>query len=156
MAWNLLPPPDMKTPTGFFVLASSALTIAAPSITLRPPGACAATVEISDDDARAVVTVGAVTRRGDSVVGTLTNRGADEIHDLRLLIEIPFLWANEAKPGEESPGRSTVLTVEGPLAPHGTLAFEFSPNPPLPARSDGRFGNPQVRVMGFSSIGRAR
>ncbi|MEO6029500.1 MAG: hypothetical protein ABIR79_21765 [Candidatus Binatia bacterium] len=138
------------TGLGLFVLASSTLAIAAP---FTPTSAFAATVEITDDDARSVVTVGDVTRRGNSVAGTLTNRGAGEIHDLRLLIEIPFLWANEVKPGEESPGRSTVLTVKGPLAPHGTLAFEFAPNPPLPERTDGRFGDPQVRVMGFNAIG---
>ena len=143
---------SMKTTnfSGLFVLASSTLAVGALVPTI---GAFAATLEITDDDARSVVTVGAVTRRGNSVVGTLTNRGADEIRDLRLLIEIPFLWANEVKPGDESPGRSTVLTVKGPLAPHGTLAFEFAPNPPLPERSDGRFGDPQVRVRGFNSIG---
>ena len=89
----------------------------------------------------------------NAVVGTLTNRGGEQIHDIRLLIDIPFLWANEVKPGQDSPGRSSVLTVQGPLAPHGELAFEFTPNPPLPERTDGHFGDPQVHVMGFTSVG---
>lgn len=112
----------------------------------------AATVEIAGDADRSAIAVGGVTRRGNTVVGTLTNRGSDRIHDIRLLIDIPFLWANEVKPGEDSPGRSSVLTVKGPLEPHGELAFEFTPNPPLPERTDGRFGDPQVHVMGFSSV----
>lgn len=65
---------------------------------------------------------------------------------------MPFLWANETKPGDESPGRSAVLTVAGPLAPRGTLAFEFTPNPPLPNRTDGRFADPQAHVLGYQTI----
>ncbi len=56
------------------------------------------------------------------------------------------------KPGDDSPGRSTIMTVAGPLEPHGRLAFEFTPNPPLPERSDGRYGDPQVRVLGYQSV----
>jgi len=142
----------MKTMIGLLTGAAFALALGA--VTTRGD-AVAATVEISDDDeAHSAVAVGAVARRGDSIVGTLTNRSGDQIHDIRLLIEIPFLRANEVKPGDDSPRRSTVLSVEGPLNPHGTLAFEFSPNPPLPERPDGHFGDPKVRVMGFDSIGK--
>ncbi len=142
----------MQTKIGLFLLASSTVGIVAAGSPIAE--ATAATVEITDDDARSTVTIGDVMRRGDAIVGTLSNRGGDQIRDIRLLIDIPFLWANEVKPGEESPGRSTVLTVRGPLEPHGSLAFEFTPNPPLPARADGRFGDPNVRVMGFSSVGK--
>src|SRR5262249_25037344 len=96
------------------------------------------TVEIADDDATAAVTVTDGVRRGDTVLGTLVNRGGDELQAVRLLIDIAFLWADEFKPGEESPGRSAVMTVPGPIAPHGRLAFEFTPSPPLPMRADGR------------------
>jgi hypothetical protein len=124
----------------------------ASALLAAPPAAHPATIEITDEPADAAIAVADVTRRGNAVVGTLTNRSADEIHDIRLLIEIPFLWADEARPGEDSPGRASVLTLRGPLAPRGALAFEFTPQPPLPARSDGRFADPRVRVMGFSSI----
>ena len=47
---------------------------------------------------------------------------------------MPFLWANEVKPGDESPGRSVVTTIAGPIHRTEAIAFEFTPNPPLPVR----------------------
>jgi len=139
----------MPNPTSYGALAG--LVLAGIAL-VAPTAAPAATVEINDDPSHSPIAIANVARRGDAVVGTLTNRSADQIHDIRLLIDIPFLWANEVKPGEDSPARSSVLTVKGPLAPHGELAFEFTPNPPLPERTDGRFGDLQVHVMGFSSV----
>lgn len=110
------------------------------------------TVDAADDAVHDEVQIAEVTRHGDAVTGKIVNRGDAEIRDIRLLIAMPFLWANEVKPGDESPGRSSVLTVAGPLAPRGTLAFEFTPNPPLPSRSDGRFGDPQAHVLGYQTI----
>lgn len=136
-------------------LALTALALAPFLMTVTAPPhspARAATVEIADEGAHSAVAVTGVTRRGESVVGRLVNRSGDEIRDIRLLIDIPFLWANETEPGDDSPGRSSVLTVAGPLAPRGELAFEFTPNPPLPERTDGRFADPQAHVLGYQSI----
>lgn len=111
-----------------------------------------ATVEISDGDVNDVISVSDVSRRGNVILGTLTNRGSDEIRDIRLLIDVAFLWSNEFKPGEESPGRSAVMTVAGPIPARGKVAFEFTPSPPLPERDDGHYADPKVRVMAYQSI----
>ena len=66
--------------------------------------------------------------------------------------DAPIPSSDADSPGDDSPGRSSVLTVEGPLAPRGTLAFEFTPNPPLPERTDGRFADPRVHVLGYETI----
>src|SRR6185436_19155875 len=113
----------------------------------------ALTVEISDGDARSQVSVRDIARRGDVIAATLDNRSGDEIRDVRVLIDVPFLWKDEFHPGEDSPGRSVVWTVRGPIAPRGQLAFEFMPQPPLPERTDGRFGDPNVHVLGYESVG---
>lgn len=134
------------------ILALASLTLVPPALVLPVEHAAAATVEIADGDVDNSVRVSNVSRRGDVVVGTLTNDSDAELRDIRLLIDVAFLWANEVKPGEESPGRSAVMTVAGPLAPHGKLAFEFTPNPPLPERTDGRYAEPKVRIMGYQSI----
>jgi len=134
------------------VLTVASLTFVPALGTLPVAPASGATIEISDGDTDKVIAISDVARRGDLVVGTLTNRGGDEIRDIRLLIDVAFLWANEVKPGEDSPGRSAVMTVAGPIAPHGKVAFEFTPNPPLPERTDGRYADPKVRVMGYQSI----
>ena len=150
MAQNVLRRPLMRRELLSPAILEATVGIVIPLVSVS--ASTAATVEIADDDTSSAIAIRDVTRRGNVIVGTLTNRGADQIRDIRLLIDIPFLWANEVKPGEDSPGRATVLTVKGPLPPHGELAFEFTPNPPLPERTDGRFGDPQVRVMGFSSV----
>jgi hypothetical protein len=110
------------------------------------------TLDVAPDPDGGEVRVMDVARRGDAVVGMLVNRGNARIRDIRLLIDMPFLWANEVKPGDDNPGRSAVLTVTGPLEPRGQLAFEFTPNPPLPQRTDGHFTDPQVHVLGYQTI----
>ncbi len=144
----------MMTTKTMTVVALSALALVPTTSLLRPVAASAATVEITDGNIHSAVAITDVTRRGDTVVGTIVNRGDDEIRDIRVLIDMPFLWANETKPGEESPGRSSVMTLAGPLAPGGRLAFQFTPNPPLPERSDGHFADPQATVLGYQSISR--
>jgi hypothetical protein len=99
----------MRFPTRTEALAG--IVLAGMLVGGAPRWTRAATVEITDDPSNAPIAIANVSRRGTAVVGTLTNRSADEIHDIRLLIDIPFLWANEVKPGEESPGRASVLTV---------------------------------------------
>lgn len=117
-----------------------------------PDPARATTITIADDETNVTIEAADVTRRGDVVVGTLINRSPDEVRDIRLNVDIPFLWKNELAPGADSPGRSVVLTVAGPIAPHGKVAFELRPSPPLPERTDGRFGDPKVHVMGYSHV----
>jgi len=139
----------MKT-TQVLALTSFALGSLLAITPLAP--AATTTVEIADGDANSLVTVADMSRREDKIIGTLVNRGGDEVRDIRLLIDVAFLWKNELHPGEDSPGRSAVLTVAGPIAPHGRLAFEFTPTPPLAERSDGRYADPKVRVMGYNFV----
>jgi hypothetical protein len=149
LAWNVLPTLVMKTTT-IQVWVSLALV---PSFAVTvSPQARAETVEITDDAASAAIAASDVSRRGGVVVGTLVNRGTEEVRDVRLLIDLPFLWTNEVKPGDDSPGRSTIMTVAGPIPPRGQLAFEFTPSPALPERSDGRFADPEVHVLGYESV----
>jgi hypothetical protein len=111
----------------------------------------ATTVEISDGDTDARVGLVDIALRGDVVVGTLINKSSDQIRDIRLLVDFEFLWKDELHPGEDSPGRSVVLTVPGTLEPNAKLAFELKPNPPIPARDDGRF-QAKAHVMGYDFV----
>jgi hypothetical protein len=140
----------MKTSS---ILLLGSVMLAGAGVFALPEPSGAVTVEISDGDASSHVTVRNVARRGEVIAATLDNRSGDEIRDIRVLIDVPFLWKDEFHPGEDSPGRSVVWTVRGPIAPRGQLAFEFTPQPPLPERTDGRFGDPKVHVLGYESIG---
>lgn len=108
-------------------------------------------VEIADDDRDAPIQVETAALAGNSVSGTLVNRASDEVRDIRLLVDIEFLWANETKPGDTNPGRAVVFTVAGPVPPHGKLNFTLHPDPPLEERPDGRY-RPKVRVMSYETV----
>ena len=103
--------------------------------------------EISRD-----VRVEDVRASGDYVRGRLANLEDAELRDIRLLITHTFYWADEMHPGDESPSRTDIFTIDGPIAPRGDLAFEEKLVPPLPMRSDGHFTT-SVEVLGFTKIG---
>lgn len=108
-------------------------------------------IQIADDDRNAPIQVESVALEGNAISGTLVNRGSDEVRSIRLLVDIEFLWANETKPGENSPGRATVFTIPGPLSPKGELGFSLHPEPPLEERADGHF-RPKARVMSYETV----
>jgi hypothetical protein len=128
------------------------LAAAALVLTVVPAArAGAAGVTITDEEHNAAVQVTSATFDGDRVSGTVINRGNDEVRDIRLLIDIAFLWNDETKPGEANPGRAFVFTVAGPLPRQGGLSFDLRPEPPLEERSDGRY-QPKVRVTGYQTV----
>lgn len=118
---------------------------------LFPLSALAETVEIADEDRNSPVQVAGASLQGNTVSGTLTNRGDVEVRDIRVLVDIAFLWTDETHPGEDSPGRAVVFTVAGPVPPNGRLKFDLHPDPPVEPRRDGRY-QPNVRVMGYRTI----
>lgn len=88
---------------------------------------------------------------GDVVSGVLTNRSGEVLRDVQLLIKHDWLWKNEFRPGEDNPGRAVYYTVPGEILPGGQTTFTYRADPPLPARSDGRF-NTSVEVVGFVEV----
>lgn len=112
----------------------------------------AAAVEVLSAE-RVPVEAGSVAMDADGVVtGTLTNRTARTVREVRLLVRYGWLWRDERAPHGESPGRSAYYTVPGEIPPGGTLRFEYRPATPLPVRDDGRFV-PAVEVVGFAEVG---
>lgn len=145
MERNLLVPLPMRKTKSWIVAASFVVAL----LPARP--AIAEPVVIADDDRDAPIQVEGVTLEGNTVTGTLVDRGSAEVRDIRLLVDVEFLWANETKPGDDNPGRAIVFTVAGPLPPHGTLKFTVHPEPPLEERADGRY-RPKIRVMSYETV----
>lgn len=145
MERNLLVPLPMRKTKSWIVAASFVVAL----LPARP--AIAEPVVIADDDRDAPIQVEGVTLQGNTVTGTLVDRGSAEVRDIRLLVDVEFLWANETKPGDDNPGRAIVFTVAGPLPPHGTLKFTVHPEPPLEERADGRY-RPKIRVMSYETV----
>jgi hypothetical protein len=87
-----------------------------------------------------------------SVSGVIRNNSKNTVRDVQLFVRSTFLWKNEFHPGKESPSVASYPTISGEIAPGGSLPFKFTPSPPLPNRTDGRFERPSVSIAGFTQI----
>ena len=87
-----------------------------------------------------------------SVTGEIRNNSNNTVRDVQLFIRYTFLWKDEFHPGKESPSAAFYPTISGEIAPGGSLPFKFTPSPPLPKRTDGRFERPSVSIAGFTQV----
>jgi hypothetical protein len=86
-----------------------------------------------------------------AVSGTVVNASGGAIKDVELRVSHVWSWTDERYPGEDNPGRASVIRVTGPLSDSGSLPFAYAPNPPLPTRADGIFQT-SVAVQSFTEI----
>ena len=86
-----------------------------------------------------------------AVSGVVVNNTGHEIQNVKLLVRYDWLWANEFSPGQDSPGRAIVHTIEEDIPSGGQVPFTYHPESPLPQRSDGRFQT-SVVVLGYTQF----
>jgi hypothetical protein len=106
----------------------------------------------SQDQAGSVLTIENLSVQDGAVSGAIRNKSPNTVRDVQLFIRYTFLWKNEFHPGKDDPSAGFYQTVSGDIAPGGTLPFKFTPSPPLPNRSDGRFERPSVSIAGFTQV----
>ena len=87
-----------------------------------------------------------------SVTGTVVNGSGVAIKDVELLVSHVWSWSDEHHPGEDNPGRANPIRVTGEIPAKGSMAFSYTPQPPLPKRADGSFQT-TVAVQSFTEIG---
>ena len=97
------------------------------------------------------VSVGDVAVSEGRIEATLTNRGAHELRNVRVLISYVYHWPEEHHPGDDSPGHAWTHVVPGPLAPGASAPLSFAPPGGLP-EGPGQF-EPRVQVLGFTEVG---
>ncbi len=85
------------------------------------------------------------------VSGTIVNRTGMTVRDVKLMVNYAWLWRNDFRPGEDSPGRTVYITAPADIPPHGQGTFTYRPSPPLPDRTDGRFV-PTVHIVGYTRM----
>lgn len=95
------------------------------------------------------LSVEGVQRLGNEVTGWVVNRTDNEVTDVRLLIQENWFWADEKHPGDDNPGRGTIVRVPEPIPPNGRIKFRYELTRPLPERTDGTFQT-DVKVMSFT------
>jgi hypothetical protein len=108
---------------------------------------------LSQQQANSVLGIEKVAAQPDGTVsGEIRNNSKNTVRDVQLFVRYTFLWKNEYHPGKESPSAAFYPTISGDIAPGGSLPFKFTPTPPLPKRTDGRFQSPSVSIAGFTQI----
>jgi hypothetical protein len=121
-------------------------------LALWPKASLSQTVA-SQQQAGSVLTIEKLGVQEDgTVTGEIRNNSKNTVRDVQLFIRYTFLWKNEFHPGKESPSAAFYPTISGEIAPGGSLPFKFTPTPPLPTRTDGRFAPPSVSVAGFTQV----
>jgi hypothetical protein len=113
-------------------------------------GANAQTVTAKDDASR-IVEIQNLNVTPSRVTGELVNKTPHFVRDIELLVQYHWLWNNEFKPGEESPGRAVFVKLDKEIAPGKSLPFEYTPPFALPPRNDGQF-KPEVSIAGFTTV----
>jgi hypothetical protein len=106
----------------------------------------------SKEQAGSVLAIDKVTVQDGTIAGEIRNNSKNTVRDVQLFIRYTFLWKNEFHPGKESPSAAFYPTISGEVAPGGSLPFKFTPTPPLPKRTDGRFAPPTVSIAGFTQV----
>lgn len=97
------------------------------------------------------VAIGNVQVNANNVSGEIVNRSPHIVRNVELMFQYHWLWKNEMKPGDDSPGRSVLITLDRELKPGESASFSFRPDPPLPSRNDGHF-MPEVSLAGFAVV----
>jgi hypothetical protein len=121
-------------------------------LALWPKASLSQTV-LSQQQAGSVLAIEKLGVQGDgTVTGEIRNNSKNTVRDVQLFIRNTFLWKNEFHPGKESPSAVFYPTISGEITPGGSLPFKFTPDPPLPRRTDGRFEAPSVSIAGFTQV----
>jgi hypothetical protein len=107
---------------------------------------------LSQQQAGSALAIEKVAVQDGTVTGEIRNNSKNTVRDVQLFIRYTFLWKNEFHPGKESPSAAFYPTISGEIAPGGSLPFKFTPTPPLPKRTDGRFERPSVSIAGFTQV----
>jgi len=106
---------------------------------------------LSKDQSSRVLVLNNVSAQDGVVSGELRNNSSNLVRDVQLLIRYEWLWKNEFHPGKDDPGSSVYYNVPGEIPPGGTARFQYTPNPPLPKRTDGSF-QISASVAGFTEV----
>ena len=100
-------------------------------------GATALAAPLASVEAARTVVITDLSVGDDLVSGTVVNKSAASLREVRVVLQQAWQWKDERHPGADSPGQTTPFTLTPPR---------------LPQRTDGRFVT-TMEVVGFSEVG---
>ena len=121
------------------------------SLVIALPNLAISQTVLTKQEASRVLVLSNVSAQEGVVSGEIRNNSSNIVRDVQLLIRYEWLWKNEFHPGKDDPGSSVYYNVPGEIPPGGTARFQYTPNPPLPKRTDGSF-QVSVSVAGFTEV----
>lgn len=137
---------------GVLLRVALLLAVAAPALAHPDEQDARGDVVQGDQRPRKTVTLTGVQFSPDGLLtANVVNRTGQLVRKVRLLIRYDWIWADERNPGEHSPGRSVYHEVDADIPAFGAVPIRFTPSPPLPTRSDGRFV-PSVEVARYTQV----
>ena len=138
----------MRRSQSWLLVALVALTV--------PISATAARAQTVLDSAEAARTVAIESLHATSsaVSGVVANRSPHIVRDVEILVQYHWLWENEFKPGQDSPGQIALVRIPDELKPGQSARFQHTLTPAT-RREDGRFV-PEVTVAAFTVVVPAR
>lgn len=92
-----------------------------------------------------------VSTKDDALSGTVVNRSARPLREVRLQITYAWMWNDDYHPGSDAPGRTEYYTLSAEIPSGGSAPFRYRPGTPLPSRKDGHF-IPSVSVVGVTEV----
>ena len=106
------------------------------SVVIALPNLAISQTVLTKQEASRVLVLNNVSAQEGAVSGDIRNNSSNTVRDVQFLIRYEWLWKNEFHPGKDDPGRSVYYDVAGEIPPGGTARFQYTPNPPLPKRTD--------------------
>lgn len=105
----------------------------------------------SEEETAKILALEKVTVKDGVVSGEVRNLAKHPVREVQLFIRYTWLWADERNPGKTDPGTSTYYMLKETLQPGAKVSFSFTPSPPLPKISGGRFDT-SVMISGFTEV----
>ncbi len=120
-------------------------------LALLPAGGLAGEF-VGPEEAETELVAENVSAHAGTVRGRLHNRGAHEVRDVRLLVQLVYRWPDEYHPGAVNPSRAVLVGVPGPIPPGEAAPFrvELSATPDVAAGPPGSGFEVRAAVMGWT------
>ena len=110
----------------------------------------AAQVVLSPQEAAKSVTIEDLRITPTTVSGMVVNRTPHIVRDVEVVVQYHWLWNNEFRPGNDSPGQTVVQRIDKDLQPGQSAPFSHTLNIGGD-RKDGRFV-PEATVGAFAVV----
>lgn len=133
--------PLVTTLLAFNLLAVPALNCVADEVV-------AAEVVPADQLANVIV-IDAIVDSSDRLSGRITNHGAQRVENVQLLVSYAWLWNDDRRTDDESPGWTEVHTLPLAIEPGQSAPFSVEHQRARPARDDGQLLS-TVKVIGLT------